>query len=58
MGFVDHDVEIHKIICSTNVIESLNAHYRRAVRARGHIPAEQAVLKCLYLVTHSLSLPT
>ena len=54
MGFLDYDVEIRKIICSTNVIESLNAHYRRAVRARGHYPTEQAALKCLYLVTRSL----
>jgi len=37
MGFLDYDVEIRKIICSTNAIESLNAHYRRAVRARGHL---------------------
>lgn len=27
--------------------------YRRAVRAQGYFPAEQAALKCLYLVTHS-----
>ena len=32
----------------------LNARYRRAVRARGHFPNEQAALKCLYLVTRSL----
>ena len=28
--------------------------YRRAVRARGHFPTEQATLKCLYLTTRSL----
>ncbi len=38
------------------VIESLNARYRRAVKARGHFPTEQAALKCLYLVTRSLDL--
>jgi hypothetical protein len=38
----------------TNAIESLNARYRRAVKARGHFPSEQAALKCLYLVTRSL----
>ena len=42
------------MICSTNAIESLNARYRRAIRARGHFPTEQAALKCLYLVTRSL----
>ena len=52
--FLDYDVEIRKIICSTNAVESLNARYRRAIRARGHFPTEQAALKCLYLVTRSL----
>ncbi len=52
--FLDYDVEIRKVICSTNAIESLNSRYRRAVRARGHFPTEQAALKCLYLVTRSL----
>jgi putative transposase len=52
--FLDYDVEIRTVICSTNAIESLNARYRRAVRARGHFPTEAAALKCLYLVTRSL----
>jgi Transposase, Mutator family len=33
--FLDYDVEIGKVLCSTNAIESLNARYRRAVKARG-----------------------
>ena len=52
--FLDYDIEIRRVICSTNAIESLNARYRRAVRARGHFPTEQAAMKCLYLVTRSL----
>jgi len=52
--FLDYDIEIRKVICSTNAIESLNARYRRAVKARGHFPTEQAAMKCLYLVTRSL----
>ncbi|MEU7769811.1 IS256 family transposase [Micromonospora taraxaci] len=52
--FLDYDVEIRRVICSTNAIESLNARYRRAVKARGHFPNELAALKCLYLVTRSL----
>lgn len=52
--FLDYDVEIRRMICSTNAIESLNARYRRAVRARGHFPTEQSAMKCLYLVTRSL----
>jgi transposase-like protein len=51
---LDYDVEIRRVICSTNAIESLNARYRRAVKARGHFPSKQAALKCLYLVTRSL----
>jgi putative transposase len=52
--FLDYDVEIRTVICSTNAIESLNARYRRAIKARGHFPNEQSALKCLYLVTRSL----
>lgn len=52
--FLAYDTEIRKVLCSTNAIESLNARYRRAVRARGHFPTEQAALKCLYLVTRAL----
>ena len=52
--FLDYDVEIRTVLCSTNAIESLNARYRRAVTVRGHFPTEQAALKCLYLVTRSL----
>jgi transposase-like protein len=52
--FLDYDVEIRKVLCSTNAIESLNARFRRAVRARGHFPNEQSAMKTLYLVTRSL----
>lgn len=52
--FLEYDVEIRRVICTTNAIESINARYRRAVRARGHFPNETAALKCLYLVTRSL----
>ncbi|GAA4479697.1 IS256 family transposase [Rhodococcus olei] len=52
--FLDYDPEIRRVICSTNAIESLNARYRRAIRARGHFPNEQSALKCLYLATRAL----
>jgi transposase-like protein len=29
--FLDYDIEIRQVLCSTNAIESLNARYRRAV---------------------------
>jgi transposase-like protein len=52
--FLEYDVEVRKVICMTNAIESINARYRRAVRARGHFPNEAAAMKCLYLVARSL----
>jgi putative transposase len=52
--FLAFDVEIRKIVCSTNAIESVNARIRRAVRARGHFPNETAALKCVYLAIMSL----
>jgi transposase-like protein len=54
IAFLDYDVQIRRVICSTNAIESLNARFRRSVRARGHFPTEQAALKCLYLTVRSL----
>jgi putative transposase len=52
--FLGFDVEIRKIICTTNAIESINSRLRRAVNARGHFPTEQAALKCLYLALMGL----
>jgi len=52
--FLDYDVEIRRVLFSTNAIESQNARYRRAVNAKGHFPTEQAAMKTLYLVTRSL----
>ena len=42
------------MIYTTNAIESLNARFRRSVKARGHFPTEQAALKHLYLTICSL----
>ncbi len=36
--FLAYDVEIRRVLFSTNAIESLNARYRRAVGARGPLP--------------------
>ena len=52
--FLDYSPEIRRVIYSTNAIESLHARFRRATRARGHFPNEQAAMKCLYLVVRSL----
>jgi putative transposase len=42
--------EVRRIIYTTNSIEALNAKLRRAVRARGHFPTDEAALKLLFLV--------
>jgi putative transposase len=52
--FLAFDRDIRAVICTTNAIESLNARFRRSVKARGHFPNEQAALKHLYLVIVSL----
>ncbi|MBL1080347.1 IS256 family transposase [Nocardia sp. 2] len=52
--FLAFDTEIRRVVCSTNAIESVNARIRRAVRARGHFPNEQAALKCVYMAVMAL----
>ncbi len=52
--FLNFDPEIRTVIATTNAIESLNARFRRSVKARGHFPNEQAALKHLYLTIVSL----
>jgi putative transposase len=52
--FLAFDPGIPSVIYTTNAIESLNARFRRAVKARGHFPTENAALKCLYLTVVSL----
>lgn len=42
--------DVRRIVYTTNTIEALNAQLRRAVRARGHFPTDDAATKLLYLV--------
>jgi putative transposase len=42
--------DVRRIIYTTNAIEALNSKLRRAVRARGHFPNDEAALKLLFLV--------
>ena len=44
--FLDYDLNIRRIICTTNAIESLNTRFRRAIRGRGHVPNDQAARYC------------
>jgi putative transposase len=42
--------EVRRLVYTTNAIEALNAKLRRAIRARGHFPTDEAALKLLFLV--------
>lgn len=42
--------DVRRIIYTTNAIESLNSKLRRAVRARGHFPSDDAATKLLYVI--------
>ena len=42
--------EVRRIVYTTNAIEALNSKLRRAVRARGHFPTDEAAMKLLFLV--------
>jgi len=46
-AFPDH---VRRILYPTNAIEALNSKLRRAVRARGHFPNDEAAMKLLFLV--------
>ena len=48
--FYAFPAEVRRIVYTTNAIEALHAKLRRAVRARGHFPTDEAVLKLLFLV--------
>jgi putative transposase len=42
--------DVRRLLYTTNAIEALNAKLRRAVRARGHFPTDEAAMKLLFLV--------
>jgi putative transposase len=48
--FYAFPMEVRRLLYTTNAIEALNAKLRRAVRARGHFPTDDAALKLLFLV--------
>lgn len=48
--FYAFHVDVRRILYTTNAIEALNSKLRRAVRARGHFPTDDAALKLLFLV--------
>ena len=48
--FYAFPAEVRRILYTTNAIEALNSKLRRAVRARGHFPTDDAAMKLLFLV--------
>ena len=40
---------LRRIVYTTNAIEGLNRHVRKAIKTRGHFPDEQAATKLIYL---------
>ncbi|WP_244629467.1 transposase, partial [Brucella sp. 191011898] len=48
--FFAYPAAVRRIIYTTNAIEALNSKLRRAIRARGHFPNDDAAMKMLYLV--------
>ena len=42
--------DVRRLIYTTNAIEALNSKLRRAIRARGHFPTDEAAMKLLFLV--------
>jgi putative transposase len=48
--FYAFPVDVRRILYTTNAIEALNSKLRRAVRARGHFPSDEAAMKLLFLV--------
>jgi putative transposase len=42
--------QVRKLLYTTNAIEALNSKLRRAVRARGHFPNDDAATKLLFLI--------
>ncbi len=44
--------DVRRLLYTTNAIEALNSKLRRAVRARGHFPTDEAAMKLLFLVVN------
>jgi putative transposase len=47
--FLSLPAELRRAVYTTNSIENLNRHIRKAIKTRGHFPDEQAATKLIYL---------
>ena len=53
--FYSFPTKVRRLVYTTNAVEALNAKRRHAVRAHGHFPHDDAMLKLLYLVLNLAS---
>ena len=53
--FYAFHVDVRRLLYTTNAIEALNAKLRRAVRARGHFPTDEAATKLLWLALRNIT---
>jgi hypothetical protein len=53
--FFSFPPEVRRVIYTTNAIESVNSGLRKAVRARGHFPSDQAATKLIWLALRNIT---
>ena len=55
--FLALPADLRRIVYTTNSIENLNRHIRKAIKTRGHFPDEQAATKLIYLAIQKATPP-
>lgn len=53
--FFASPADVHKIIYTTNAIESLNTSVRKAIRDKGHFSSDQAATKLIWLALRHIT---
>jgi putative transposase len=47
--------QIHRVIDTTNALESVHARLRKIIKTRGHFPNDEAATKLLWLALRNLT---
>lgn len=47
--------EVHRVIYTTNAIESVNARLRKIIKTRGHFPSDEAATKLIWLALRNIT---
>ena len=53
-AFFKYSLEIRRVMYTTNIIESVNSKFRKAIAGRRVFPTEESFLKCLYMAAMEL----